>query len=127
MSSIDALLNKGFNLIKDSLITFCRDISADKNLDLMSLEEALVEFKPQWGRFMDRIEVATELMSHEHYLCWFQKTFRGMKHSASSEDYDSNGGSTNGKNSVSSHSASSISSDHAMPTHVTHFTSAQPI
>lgn len=122
MGSVDALLNKGFKLIKALLITFCRKISQNKDLDLKKLEATLVQFKPQWHHFMDRVWVAAELMSHEQYLHWFKKAFRGTKCSPSSEDYDSNEGSTNGENSASS---SSTSSYHAIPAHVTHSTSTQ--
>ena len=65
MGGINAMLNKGFKLIKESLIAFCKEISGDKDIDLKALEGTLVKFKPQWGRFMDRIQAATELTSHE--------------------------------------------------------------
>ncbi|KIM66052.1 hypothetical protein SCLCIDRAFT_22253 [Scleroderma citrinum Foug A] len=46
---INAMLNKGFKLIKESLIAFCKEISGDKDIDLKALEGTLVKFKPQWG------------------------------------------------------------------------------
>jgi len=82
MDRVDALLNRGFNLIKDSLIAFCREISPDKGLDFAPLEKTLVEFKPHWGCFMEKICIAAELMSYEeqwelckqllhlHYQVW---------------------------------------------------------
>ena len=67
---------------------------------------------------MDRIQAAAELTSHEQYLGWFKKEFRGTKHFPSPEDDDSSGGSMSSKDSASDYSASMISSSHAIPTHV---------
>ena len=118
MGGVDAMLNKGFNLIKESLIAFCKEISGDKDIDLKALEGTLVKFKPQWGQFIDRIQAAAELTSHERYLGWFKKEFRGTKHFPSPEDDDSSRGSMSSEDSASDYSTSTISSSHAIPTRV---------
>ncbi|KAN0086076.1 hypothetical protein V8E55_007210 [Tylopilus felleus] len=67
MDWIEALLNQGFNLIRDSLIAFSQELSSSPgvSVDLSTLQNHNISFTSLWNFFLDEFKDAAELTGYE--------------------------------------------------------------
>ncbi|KAI9456475.1 hypothetical protein HD554DRAFT_2178093 [Boletus coccyginus] len=89
MDRVEALLNQGFNLIKDSLVAFSRELASSSGIsvDLAALQNHVVSFPLSWNFFLDEFKAAAELTAHERYFGWYYRMFRGTKRQTEEEEY----------------------------------------
>ncbi|KAF9234297.1 hypothetical protein BU15DRAFT_79184 [Melanogaster broomeanus] len=108
MDRVQILLNKGFELIKNSLVSFCKEI--DPDADCTHLEQSDAALPPTWDHFLGGLANAAQITAHQRYITWYQDSFRGVKRSSRDSDYDSapEGGS-------SSESNSALATEYAYP------------
>jgi hypothetical protein len=86
MDRVQTLLNKGFKLIKNSLVSFCKEI--DPDADCTHLEQSDAALPPTWDHFLGGLANAAQITAHQRYITWYQDSFRGVKRSSSDSDYD---------------------------------------
>ncbi|KIJ21097.1 hypothetical protein PAXINDRAFT_152766 [Paxillus involutus ATCC 200175] len=86
MDRVQILLNKGFELIKSSLVSFCKEI--DPDADCTNLEQLDATLPPTWDHFLGGLANAAQITAHQCYITWYQDSFRGVKQSPPDSDYD---------------------------------------
>ncbi|KIK92378.1 hypothetical protein PAXRUDRAFT_26731 [Paxillus rubicundulus Ve08.2h10] len=108
MDHVQILLNKGFELIKNSLISFCKEINPDT--DCTNLEQLDSALPPTWDHFLGWLANATQIIAHQCYIAWYQDSFRGIKRSSPDSDYN-----PAPEDGSSSKSNSTLANKHAYP------------
>ncbi|KIJ18149.1 hypothetical protein PAXINDRAFT_9234 [Paxillus involutus ATCC 200175] len=73
MDRVKALLNRGFELIKNSLASFCKEIDPDADCTL--LEQSNVALPAKWGYFLRSLASAAEKTAYDRYIAWYQDSF----------------------------------------------------
>ncbi|KAG2351063.1 hypothetical protein BDR07DRAFT_1386591 [Suillus spraguei] len=78
MNTINKMIERGAQMMKDCLVTLCKQVDSDYNTAM--LEASGVAFPIFWDRMWSSIEVAGGSTAHSHYLTWYQASTRGVKH-----------------------------------------------
>ncbi|KIJ18417.1 hypothetical protein PAXINDRAFT_8664 [Paxillus involutus ATCC 200175] len=108
MDRVQIMLNKGFKLIKNSLVSFCKEI--DPDADCTNLEQSDATLPPTWDHFLGGLANATQITAHQCYIAWYQDSFRGVKRSSPDSDYN-----PAPEDGSSSRSNSALATRHAYP------------
>lgn len=85
MADVEAMLNRGLEMVKHFILNFCKEI--DPKADCALLEQASVSLPALWDHFIAGVTEGAELTAHTRYLTWYQHSFRGVKRSLSSDDF----------------------------------------
>lgn len=78
MNTINKMLKRGAQMMKDCLITLCKQV--DPSYDTAMLEVSGIAFPLLWDCIWNSIEVAGGSTAHSRYLTWYQAFARGVKH-----------------------------------------------
>jgi hypothetical protein len=86
MNAVTAMLERGMRKIRDSLVSFSRQLSND--VDCSDLEDADIVLPIVWRLGAKNVLTAADLTAYQCYDQWHQEVFRGIKRSHDDESYE---------------------------------------
>jgi hypothetical protein len=85
MDTITTMLERGVRKIRDTLVSFSRQLSDE--VDCSNLENAQVTLPIVWRLCAKNMMTAADLTAHQRYDLWHEEVIRGTKHSYDNESY----------------------------------------
>lgn len=78
MDTVNAMIKQGLSLVKTQLGSLYQEVN--QTCDIKPLKSSPITFPFAWDRMSHSLMVASGVTAHSHYLAWYMKSARGVKH-----------------------------------------------